>query len=185
VVNRYARQNFFAGDAGHRIFPLTVISSAKTIRLHDSEPRLLEWVARRHLLLPASLKSRKETFPSAFASPPTSSAAPEFEGKPAKNQGRHLAGSPLERAARKQARMAAATETKEFVFRRTQNIMDEIDILKTTLRRTEDRLNEKVGRQLQEAVKTQIPPIDIGSLSFQVYRNIERMIRAEREKRGM
>jgi hypothetical protein len=137
-----------------------------------------------------SLKSRKETFPSADSkrkagsaadrnasgSTPVIGAAPEFEGmvaKKKKKQDLSLAGL-LVRAA-----------VQEFVFPRTKNIVDEIEILKTSLRRTEERINDKVVRELKEVVKTQIPKVDIGSLSFQVYRNIERMIRTEREKRGI
>ena len=189
-VHHTARRNFLDVDPRRQILALTVISSIKSAHRHDFERRLSEWVTRRHLPFPVSLKSRKETFPSADSkrkvgsaadrnasgSTPVIGAAPEFEGmvaKKKKKQELYLAGLLVRAAA------------QEFVFPRTKKIVDEIDILKTSLRRTEERINDKVVRELKEVVKTQIPKVDIGSLSFQVYRNIERMIRTEREKRGI
>jgi hypothetical protein len=112
-------------------------------------------------------------------------ATPDFGGKVVNRAEKYRAGSSLEKATQKPQRMAAAEETREFVFQKAKRFEDEIDDLKLSLRRTEDRINEKVVRQVKEVVKAQVPPVDVGGLSLQVYRNIERIIRAEREKRGM
>jgi hypothetical protein len=73
----------------------------------------------------------------------------------------------------------------ELVFRKGVKTGNEIMEMKRILKETEDRVREKVSRQLGEMVTERNRQVDIGQLTHQVSRNIERMIRSERERRGM
>ena len=70
-------------------------------------------------------------------------------------------------------------------FQSTNNIEHEIEELKRVVRSTEDHIREKVVRQLAEIGAESKQRVDIGHITHQVYRNMEKMIRIERERRGM
>ena len=70
-------------------------------------------------------------------------------------------------------------------FKSTHQIERELDEVKRIVKKSEDRVQEKVSRQLREIDTERNRQVDIGQLTHQVYRNMERMIRSERERRGM
>jgi len=88
-------------------------------------------------------------------------------------------------AASGRGRAAVTGEAGELIFHGTDKIGREIDELKRIVRNTEDKVHEKVSRQLREISTERNQKIDVGNLTLQVYRNMERMIRLERERRGM
>jgi hypothetical protein len=53
------------------------------------------------------------------------------------------------------------------------------------VKKSEDQIHEKVMRQVREIGAERSQKVDMGQLTHQVYRNMERMIRIERERRGM
>ncbi len=71
----------------------------------------------------------------------------------------------------------------DLFFKSTHQI--ELEKVKRIVKKSEDRLQEKVSRQLREIVTERNRQVDIGQLTHQVCRNMERMIRSERERRGM
>jgi hypothetical protein len=158
------KRNLLGVDARPQVLSFTAMSSAKRVPRNEAGQRLLEWVARRYSPIQVILTSRDDTLLGAGAGTPT------FCSTPRKRQ---------------QGGLAAAEETREFIFQKTQRVEHEIDDLKLTIQRTEDQVSERVVRRLKEVVKEQLPVIDVGGLSLQIYRNLERMIRTERERRGM
>ncbi len=87
-------------------------------------------------------------------------------------------------AAPERSRESLADKAQELIFRDTDKIGREIDKLKGIVKKTEDEIREKVARQLREIMTERNRQVDVGSLTHQVYRNMERMIRIERERRG-
>jgi hypothetical protein len=83
------------------------------------------------------------------------------------------------------SRGSLATQARELIFRGTDTIGREINDLKRIVKKTEDQVREKVAHQVRDMMNDQDRKVDVGSLTLQVYRNIERMIRLERERRGM
>jgi hypothetical protein len=77
------------------------------------------------------------------------------------------------------------SQVQEPFFQSTKKIEHEIEELKRVVRRTENRIHEKVVRQLREIGAERNLQVDVGQITHQVYRNMERMIRTERERRGM
>jgi hypothetical protein len=88
-------------------------------------------------------------------------------------------------AASEPSRESLTEKAQELIFRGTDKIEQEIDELKRIVKKTEDRVHEKVARQLREIVTERNRQVDVGTLTLEVYRNMERMIRIERERRGM
>jgi polyhydroxyalkanoate synthesis regulator phasin len=88
-------------------------------------------------------------------------------------------------AASGRSRKSLTEQARELIFRGTDKIGREIDELKRTVKKTEDQVREKIAHQVREMMHDQNRKVDVGSLTLQVYRNIERMIRTERERRGM
>jgi len=76
-------------------------------------------------------------------------------------------------------------ETGDLIFYSTNQLGREVDELKKIMKKTEDRIQDKVARQLGEIGAERNRQVDMGTLTLQVYRNMERMIRTERERRGM
>ena len=83
------------------------------------------------------------------------------------------------------SRASLAEEAQELIFRGTDKIGREIDELKGIVKKTEDQVHEKVAHQVREIMAERNRQVDVGSLTLQVYRNMEKMIRIERERRGM
>jgi len=83
------------------------------------------------------------------------------------------------------SREALPEQARELIFRGTDRIGREIDDLKKTVKKSEDQVREKVAHQVREMLRDQNRKVDVGNLTHQVSRNIERMIRIERERRGM
>lgn len=94
-------------------------------------------------------------------------------------------GTAVIHAISQQRRKSVTEKELELIFGNTDRIGREIDEMKRTLKKTEDRVQEKVAHQLRDIVSEQNRRVDIGQLTQQVYRNMERMIRSERERRGM
>jgi hypothetical protein len=88
-------------------------------------------------------------------------------------------------AAPERSRESLSDKAQELILRDTDKIGREIDELKGIVKKTEDELREKIGRQVREIMTGRNRQVDIGSLTLQVYRNMERMIRLERERRGV
>lgn len=82
-------------------------------------------------------------------------------------------------------RKSLSEEGRELVFLSTNKIEREIDEMKRIVKKSEDRVQEKVSRQLSEISAEKNRQVDVGQLTQQVYRNMERMIRIERERRGI
>jgi len=83
------------------------------------------------------------------------------------------------------SRQSLAEKAQELIFRDADKIGREIDKLKRIVEKTEDGIREKVARQVKEIMTERNRQVDVGSLTLQVYRNMERMIRIERERRGV
>ncbi len=83
------------------------------------------------------------------------------------------------------SRASLAEEAQELIFRGTDKIAREIDELKRIVKKTEDQVHERVAHQVREIMTERNRQVDVGSLTLQVYRNMEKMIRIERERRGM
>jgi hypothetical protein len=96
-----------------------------------------------------------------------------------------LLGTPAIRRVSQQGRNTVTERAVELFFHSTNKIKREIDELKRTIRRTEDQIHEKVVRKVRELGAEKNRQVDIGNLTLQVYQNMERMIRTERERRGM
>jgi|GEM_PF-4342561 len=80
---------------------------------------------------------------------------------------------------------APQVPAQEFLLRNNRNLENRLKQLQDMVRQTEQRLQAKVLERVQEAVEAQRHPLEIKNLSLQVYRHIERLIRSERERRGM
>jgi hypothetical protein len=102
---------------------------------------------------------------------------------------RHMdrTGTPVNQAAFTQApkTVREKAQLKELFFLSTNKIEHEIDELKRIVKKSEDQIHEKVMRQVREIGAERSQKVDMGQLTHQVYRNMERMIRIERERRGM
>ena len=148
----------YAGETRHKRFLASL--DEKYIRLVHRT--FVDQISKRQGILRKQLERRHET--------PVFALRPETAGIPA-TPGRNR-GSLTEQA-------------RELIFRGTDTIGREINDLKRIVKKTEDQVREKVAHQVREMMNDQDRKVDVGSLTLQVYRNIERMIRLERERRGM
>ncbi len=113
-------------------------------------------------------------------------------GKPGKDLGirqmtqeRGFPGTPVLQGVSEQGRRRVTERAGELFFRGRDRIEREIDELKRVIRRTETQIDEKVVRQVREFGATRDSEIDVRNLTLRVYRNMERMIRIEQERRGI
>ena len=82
-------------------------------------------------------------------------------------------------------RKSLSEQTRDLIFQGTQRINREIDELKRIVNRTEGKVREQVIHQVREIMAERNRQVDVRDLTVQVYRNMERMIKIERERRGM
>jgi hypothetical protein len=85
---------------------------------------------------------------------------------------------------RRQYRGTVTEEPRGYFLQGSIRIEREISELKRIVRKTDEEIRRDVSQRIS-AIAEMNRPVDVGGLSLQVYRNIERMIRSERERRGM
>ena len=82
-------------------------------------------------------------------------------------------------------RKSLSEQTRDLNFQGTHRIGRELDALKRIVNRTEGKVREQVIHQVREIMADQNGQVDVRDLTLQVYRNMERMIKIERERRGV
>jgi hypothetical protein len=156
TIEVMARKDGSTGYEG-RFFPL----SGPLLRgLH---PKLLERIFESQGMMRKEMKIRHMTsYPAAVATP--------FNEASFKRGQKTVTGGAMGR---------------DLFFQSANKIEHEIEELKRVVRSTEDHIREKVAHQLREIGVERNQKVDIGQITHQVCRNMERMIRIERERRGM
>jgi len=122
----------------------------------------IDQISKRRSMVGGELKRRLET--------------PVF-ALPSRASGIHAASG--------RRRDAVTGEAGEIIFHNTDKTGREMDELRRVVKKTVDGVHEKVARQVREIMTERNQQVDVGNLTLQVYRNMERMIRLERERRGM
>ncbi|HMK56402.1 MAG TPA: hypothetical protein VK448_07185 [Dissulfurispiraceae bacterium] len=84
-----------------------------------------------------------------------------------------------------QAGVSVAPAERRIVFQLDGRVRQEVKEMKSFVRKTEERVREDVISRIREITSERGQAVDVGQLTNQVCRNIERMIRSERERRGM